>query len=93
MTLLTGLKLSETSRASVDLAPIKPVGSVNSTDATLPVQKFDLSGNWTIESEFTNTTYKAFQGLRLRYIVGIVETDNFITVNGEKDSEKEGKSP
>jgi hypothetical protein len=92
VTLFTGLKLSETSRASADLTPIKPAASANTTDTPLPVQEFNLSGNWIIESDFKNSTYKAFEGLSLRYRVGIVQTDNLVTVYGEKDSEKKETS-
>lgn len=93
ITLFTGLKLSETPRASAAQVSITPTDNSHATEVIPPPRKPDLSGNWTIESEFTNATYKAFEGLSLRYNVGIVQTHDSITVNGEKDSEKKGDSP
>ncbi len=65
-----------------------PVGKPG-IDIPLPP---DLAGKWIIDNTVTTSTYKAFVGLDLRYLVGIAQTDGQILVSGEKDSERKGKA-
>jgi hypothetical protein len=93
VTLLTALKWPDNAKAS-GVPPTGTLGSeVSVPEIIPPAPTTNLSGKWTIESDFTNSTFKAFEGLNLLYSVGIVQTGDAIMVNGEKDSEKKGRSP
>jgi hypothetical protein len=88
ITFMAGLKWSEHSKASDLPQPVADVSGTAEPKPNPPASVLNLTGKWEIESELTNSTYKAFKGLSLFYSIGLVQTGDDILVNGEKDSER-----
>lgn len=90
VTLLAGMNWQKDPKASGFNQLVSSISGTAESTPPPPKRELNLTGKWEIESELTNSTYKAFDGLHLFYTVGLVQTGDAILVNGEKDSEKKG---